>query len=564
MKKLRAFVWLGGLTIAASLGGVACSGDDTSDAGSAGDGGTGNAASAGDGGTGNAEPTGNGGAGDAADIDPALPLDEQLAAFAELTLDERETLVSHGLAKLERELFTVSGLEEELGGAEATDTQWAENLAALGAMVQELETYEPELSPASPKRRTAAKETGANLGAALFGGYLVSALLGKAALSASNDGTTGTSSSNGVELSLAVDQVTMRFSGSDTSSEGLTTELSSTTDLQACPNQNGTFLASTHLDMSATIAGGSGQTGKLEVRLSGTVDDDANVAGVDVDIDFQAGKFEGGAAEFFDHSVRFGMLGSETASSLTVNQQTDNVSAEFVTQSTSMAALMGALIAVQQVDAMKDALQSGRCVRLDATSTPAKRTGVEPGSEFSINAQPRSKLDGMPTGGSVVATLVNAAAVEPSGTKVPADAEFTYTAPSEASQRGGVELEARSKRGVGKASLTFDTGGGYVASGGGNGVTITGSVADITQPFTLDGTLDGGSIVLTYLPDTEDGRSGTMSYVGSGSGFTLHGEGTYVITGDDGGPLTLTQDNVGCVNDACAGGVEVITLTPVE
>lgn len=48
-------------------------------------------------------------------------------------------------------------------------------------------------------------------------------------------------------------------------------------------------------------------------------------------------------------------------------------------------------------------------------------------------------------------------AVDPSSTPLPADAEFTHTAPGVRDKTGEVSLESRSKRGVGRAQITLDT-----------------------------------------------------------------------------------------------------------
>ena len=103
------------------------------------------------------------------------------------------------------------------------------------------------------------------------------------------------------------------------------------------------------------------------------------------------------------------------------------------------------------------AWKSGRCVVLDPTTNPAQRTGLQPSTPVAISAAPRSKIDGGPVGGAVTGTLSGEGTLSPSGTKVPADASFTYTAPGTAGKAGKVSLEARSKRGVAKADLGFDT-----------------------------------------------------------------------------------------------------------
>nr|BFE71086.1 hypothetical protein GCM10020092_043870 [Actinoplanes digitatis] len=122
-----------------------------------------------------------------------------------------------------------------------------------------------------------------------------------------------------------------------------------------------------------------------------------------------------------------------------------------------------------------------------------------------------------------------------------------------------MSLEARSRRGVAKASIDFDTKqGGYVV-GGGTKVKVSGLVPDLTAPFDLKGAGTGFTVVYSYSPTSATG--GKYTYAGSGGGATMQGAGTYRITGDD-PVLTLTQTGNGCVNvGTCARTANVITLT---
>ncbi len=97
----------------------------------------------------------------------------------------------------------------------------------------------------------------------------------------------------------------------------------------------------------------------------------------------------------------------------------------------------------------------------------------------------------------------------------------------------------------------------YAASGGGSGGVVSGTVADVAAPFTLDVSFAGGSAVLSFAPIDEHG--GTYSYEGS----LVSGGGSYTIAGDEGGPLTLNYSGNGCaVGGQCAATAAVVTLTP--
>lgn len=104
----------------------------------------------------------------------------------------------------------------------------------------------------------------------------------------------------------------------------------------------------------------------------------------------------------------------------------------------------------------------------------------------------------------------------------------------------------------------------YEAKGGGGGVTITGTIPDLGRPFKLTGTGDGFVIQLLYMPSDDTGRSGAMTYEGSGGGLAMAGKATYTVIGDAGGPLVLNQTGEGCVDIYCASGTEVMILTPIS
>jgi hypothetical protein len=101
----------------------------------------------------------------------------------------------------------------------------------------------------------------------------------------------------------------------------------------------------------------------------------------------------------------------------------------------------------------------------------------------------------------------------------------------------------------------------YVAGGGGEGLVVTGTVADPTRPFTLRGTFPGGASVHTYTPTSAAG--GTSAYTLSGSGVTGAGRGTYTIS-RRGGNWMLVDTTTGCVTGipgSCRTNVANITLT---
>ncbi|MCA0393039.1 MAG: hypothetical protein LCH70_02775, partial [Proteobacteria bacterium] len=138
-----------------------------------------------------------------------------------------------------------------------------------------------------------------------------------------------------------------------------------------------------------------------------------------------------------------------------VNGQGGGASSEDVKAAQFMSR-MARYAVYQTMLAAQKAWQSGQCIDLQVRSDPAKRTGARPNTAYTLFAEPRAKSDGAPAGGTVTATLNGASRLNPTG-KVKADAKFDYANPEKKDERASIDLESRSKRGVGKATLEFDT-----------------------------------------------------------------------------------------------------------
>jgi hypothetical protein len=108
-------------------------------------------------------------------------------------------------------------------------------------------------------------------------------------------------------------------------------------------------------------------------------------------------------------------------------------------------------------------------------------------------------------------------------------------------------------------------GGGYVITGGGNGLKVSGTVADISRPFTVNGVIIGGKAVLTFTPDAKGALTGTVGYTIAGSGATGSGKGTWRMQPGAGGVIKLTDHVSGCVRGGgCRATTETFTLTPAR
>jgi hypothetical protein len=108
-------------------------------------------------------------------------------------------------------------------------------------------------------------------------------------------------------------------------------------------------------------------------------------------------------------------------------------------------------------------------------------------------------------------------------------------------------------------------GGAYTIVGGGNGLKVSGRVADISRPFTVQGTIIGGTASFTFTPDSKGALTGAVSYTIAGSGATGSGKGTWRMQPGAGGVITLTDHVSGCVRGGgCRATTETFKLTPTR
>ncbi|HEY7626773.1 MAG TPA: hypothetical protein VH761_06890 [Ilumatobacteraceae bacterium] len=485
-----------------------------------------------------------------AEVDSAA-LDAQAAELLAMPSDQQEALVRDLALQFERDLAKVWGLEEALGGAEAADAAlreaWTPTIEQARAIkVESLAGIRRSAAPATP-----------NLGEGLFGGLLIVFLGAEGVVTASNDAKEGAKPESRTEsdmtLEATISKATLDMDTTHTSSStGVVTKLKVKVVVLPCPDVNGQFQATSKIDISAT-KGNVGQTGTMDVKIDGQVDDNATLASKNVDWRMQWADFASGKGQFVDVSGRYS---GDSFDGVKVNRSGGNVTSGLVTSAVSLGALFGLMVAGKLAEAAQKGWESGRCVKLEPTASPGPK-GLEPSSTSTITAAPRSKVDGGPVGGTVTATLsAGGASVDPSAAPVPADATMTYTAPDQPNQSGTVSLEARSKRGVAKADIVFETGGAaYLIVGGLEDWQVNQVVCDIMQPFQLSS--DIGVMQLS------GGLSGTYEFNGM---FASHYTGTYEITLPPGPglPGSMIGTGGGSIAGQAGSGSENYVLTPAE
>lgn len=469
---------------------------------------------------------------------------------------ERDAALFDAGMQLELDVAHESGLEAALGGREQAQAALE---AAWAPVLGQAQTIDGSSMSLGLRRRAS---TVPEIGEGMFGASLVITLTADAFVT--QDFPAGPPISedqgNGVVLSGSQNSSSVSLNTSHTDSEtGVTTKLETQSTVVPCPDVNGSFDASGLMDVTVT-KGDAGQHGTLDVQVVGQVDDDARLVSSDMEFQMQWSKSGGGSSQFVDVSVSIPSSGDAVAS---VNRTGGAVTAELERSAMIGGMLYAMLMQNALVKAAQKGWESGRCVRLDVTPNPALKD-MDPSSTADITAAPRSKIDGGPAGGTVMATLVDGGSgVDPNATSLPADASFVYTAHPEPFNHGTVKLEARSKRGVAKAELTFETTSGFTASGSSEGVTFTGTVTSLTEPFTIDISFPGsesGSFTFDGSSDT----GGAVIVSAEGGGAVVSGSGSYTVTDNGDGTKTVTATVHSCVtvSGECRDGVHPILLTP--
>jgi len=476
----------------------------------------------------------------AAAVDPLVALQQ----FAALPPAEQEAQLQAVTERVDRQLMTMSGLEQELGGP-------AKAAAAYKALSAQARQFGQNLVDQPDFGKFGAfvpSEDAPTQGGMMFGNFMMGNLMQDAAVNAAKDvapGTTSTPQSEDLRnppsggkgaIELEGDMAKSSLGvGGEFTVDGITGKLKTVITVAPCPDPKGQFTSTTTMTASVTSAKGSTGTNlTIEMSIKGQVDDDAQLVSYDVDTRTQSAKFENSKGQFVDQTVGWTVGGKDFSNFRgQVNRTGGNVAPGFAEDQAKWSTFTAMMLQDKAVEAAKKGWQSGRCVTLEPTTQPGKRKGLKPSASVTIVAPPRSKIDGAAVGGTVTGTLNGDTSLSPAGSKVKADATFTYVAPGEKDKTATVSLEARSKRGVAKAEVAFDTTqkgydlNGSIATAPG-GTRVAGQTCDVTKPFTAETTGDMlGTITFTPTSDT----AGTLSYAGRvfNAPFKLSGSGKYTV-----------------------------------
>jgi hypothetical protein len=109
---------------------------------------------------------------------------------------------------------------------------------------------------------------------------------------------------------------------------------------------------------------------------------------------------------------------------------------------------------------------------------------------------------------------------------------------------------------------------GFIMSGGTEGMKVNDFVCGITEEFSVHGLVYGGSITLTFTPNSaKEGElpgGGNYSYEGGGGGVSASGNGTFTMSGSLESTVSINAQGPGQAASANGFGSELYALTPVD
>jgi hypothetical protein len=494
------------------------------------------------------------------ETDPARLADAADAAAAELEA-----------AVVERTGLDATAVDEVV---DATASAFDAVLADVRAQV--------ETAPIQGFRPIApAQAPGVSSTSGLFTGSTAAQIAVLMVLQISNGGQTiaagGQSAGLTVDVSrgrVAIEMDLRQTSGSVTSGTHVKAELA------PCPDANGDVEGRIDVTVDLTQSmGGGGSVGSgtaVTARLRGHADDDARLDGYEVDGEVTVGDTAtargGGQSETTGSSltatfgVGVGLSGGDPTitrvSPFEVTSSSGSADDAYAARTEELSRSVLMLIAQQVMRAAEEAWQSGRCIRLEPTVSDGP-TGLDPGAAVDVTAAPRSRIDGSEVGGTVSATLASGeSSVEPSG-RVRADADFVYTAPDEEREQGTVTFESRSRRGVGRATVAFDTNRrAWLVAGDIEGVAVDGTKCGgdtgdwhLHMSGAVQGVSFRGELVATIGEDRSGPVAGAYTYTGSALSGSSDVSGTARLAlAEDGAGGTLTLEALQATTSGTAGG----------
>ena len=230
---------------------------------------------------------------------------------------------------------------------------------------------------------------------------------------------------------------------------------------------------------------------------------------------------------------------------------------DFGTETSSSLRLIESFLIHNAFEIAETKWSTGYCVEIQVPDLGTGVKSVQPNSDTPFTANVHHRFEGVDLQVPVIATLSDGqVSVNPSGSKVPAPASFTYKAPGENNKTATVNLVTRSKRGIATLDVKFKTGEqGWKVDGPFGESRIFGEICSLDVPFTLNWDSGVGLAgTVTFSPTSKDGGTWSLEGAMASVGVTNAGEGNYTIQSNtENNPTALVLDGTGTQTTAGFG-----------
>lgn len=229
-------------------------------------------------------------------------------------------------------------------------------------------------------------------------------------------------------------------------------------EIDGCPDASGHSKGKVTLSSKESASNGVGWTRDMTGEFDITVDDEANISQLDIDIQAQesvAGDHDLGIrthAQFGGGQGFSGMSHNASALTLEITDEENATSADLLPLFTSAltAVTAGAHILGS---AAEEFWRGGKCI--EVIVAPAGGD-VDANSTTEVTVKVKHRFEGNELNKPVEANLGGVKTIDPAGVKQPAPATFTYTAGPNDRDKGDVEFKSVSNRGIGTKTVTFE------------------------------------------------------------------------------------------------------------
>jgi hypothetical protein len=221
----------------------------------------------------------------------------------------------------------------------------------------------------------------------------------------------------------------------------------------ACPDPDGVADGRYQLALSQSYTHGGpavSSTRHIDAPFTLTADDNAKLVGARFVASVEASGRVGGENPWSASvTVPVTILGPAQG---TVSESSTNASPEQVRSATGTAYMPYIAIGLAATAAEKF-WRSGKCINVTTSEESRK---VTPGETVTIDVTSKQKFDGQTIDRPIKAAFTGKSLLEPANTPLDPPASFTFTAGAQPGDKGKIDFEQKSKRGIGKKTLEFE------------------------------------------------------------------------------------------------------------